>query len=121
MSYDRGIDPDAAAAAASKANVAIVFVLQHTHEGGDLETLSLQDGQDALVAKVAAANPHTIVVLESGDPVLMPWAHSVNAIVEARYPGIREGQGLARLFFGKVNFSGKLAVTFPASDPAKGD
>ena len=66
--------------------------------------------------KVAAANPHTIVVIESGDPVLMPWANNVSAIVEAWYPGIRGGEALASLLFGKVNFSGKLAITFPASD-----
>jgi beta-glucosidase len=114
--YDSGADPNAAADAAKKADVAVVFVLQHTHEGGDLETLALPDGQDALVEKVAAANPHTIVVVESGDPVLMPWAASVNAIVEAWYPGIRGGEALAALLFGKANFSGKLAVSFPASN-----
>ncbi len=116
VSYDPGRDPDAAASAAKKADVAIVFVLQHTHEGGDLETLSLPDGQDALVRSVAAANPHTIVVIESGDPILMPWAGNVAAIVEAWYPGIRGGEALADLLFGKANFSGKLAITFPASD-----
>jgi beta-glucosidase len=116
VTYDPGTDPDAAAAAAKRTDLAIVFVLQHTHEGGDLETLSLPDSQDALVRSVAAANPHTIVVIESGDPVLMPWANSVNAIVEAWYPGIRGGEALANLLFGKTNFSGKLAITFPASD-----
>jgi beta-glucosidase len=116
VSYDSGVDPAAAAVAAKKADVAIVFVLQHTHEGGDLETLTAPDNQDALVRAVAAANPHTIVVLETGDPVLMPWANSVSAIVEAWYPGIRGGEALASLLFGKANFSGKLAITFPASD-----
>jgi beta-glucosidase len=116
VTYDAGTDLDAAAAAAKKADVAIVFVTQHTHEGGDLETLALPDGQDALVQKVAAANPHTIVVIESGDPVLTPWSSKVSAIVEAWYPGIRGGEALASLLFGKVNFSGKLAITFPASD-----
>ena len=116
VSYDSGNDADAAAAAAKKADVAIVFVLQHTHEGGDLETLTLPNGQDALIKKVAAANPHTVVVIENGDPVLMPWANDVSAIVEAWYPGIRGGEALASLLFGKTNFSGKLAVTFPASD-----
>jgi beta-glucosidase len=116
VTYDAGIDLDAAAAAAKKSDVAIVFVTQHTHEGGDLETLALPGGQDALVDKVAAANPHTIVVIESGDAVLMPWANKVSAIVEAWYPGIRGGEALANLLFGKTNFSGKLAITFPASD-----
>jgi beta-glucosidase len=116
VAYDSGTDPDAAATAAKKADVAIVFVTQHTHEGGDLETLALLDGQDALVQKVAAANPRTIVVIESGDPILMPWASSVSAIVEAWYPGIRGGEALASLLFGKANFSGKLAISFSASD-----
>ncbi len=91
-------------------------MLQHTHEGGDLETLSLPDAQDALVQRMAAANPHTIVVIESGDPILMPWANDVSGIVEAWYPGIRGGETIANLLFGKANFSGKLAITFPASD-----
>jgi beta-glucosidase len=116
FTYEPGTELEAAAAAAKKADVAIVFVTQHTHEGGDLETLTLPGGQDALVEKVAAANPRTIVVIESGDPVLMPWAGHVNAIVEAWYPGIRGGEALANLLFGKVNFSGKLAISFPASD-----
>jgi beta-glucosidase len=116
VSFDPGTNPDAAAAAAKTADVAIVFVLQHTHEGGDVESLALPDGQDALVAKVAAANPHTIVVIESGGPVLMPWAKQVNAILEAWYPGIGGGEAIANVLFGKVNPSGKLAVTFPASD-----
>lgn len=116
VTFDAGTDPAAAAAAANKADVAIVFVVQHTTEGTDLDTLALPNGQDALVEAVAAANPHTIVVVESGDPVLMPWSKSVGAIVEAWYPGIRGGEALADLLFGKANFSGKLAMTFPASD-----
>jgi beta-glucosidase len=116
VSYESGTDPDAAAAAAKKADVAIVFVLQHTHEASDLETLALPDAQDTLVRKVAASNPHTIVVIENGDPVLMPWANDVSGIVEAWYPGIRGGEALANLLFGKINFSGKLAITFPASE-----
>ncbi len=116
ISYDPGTDLEAAGAAAKNADVAIVFVTQHTHEGGDLETLALPDGQDALVEKVAAANPRTIVVIESGDPILMPWANHVSAIVEAWYPGICGGEALASLLFGKANFSGKLAISFPASD-----
>jgi beta-glucosidase len=116
VTYDPGTNPDAAAAAAKNANVVIVFAIQHTSEGNDLDTLSLPDGQDALVAKVAAANPHTVVVVESGGPVLMPWAKQVSAVVEAWFPGIRGGEAIASLLFGKANFSGKLAVTFPAAD-----
>lgn len=116
VSFNPGSDPTSAAAVAKNADVAIVFVVQHTSEGSDLDTLALPNGQDAIVKAVSAANPHTIVVIESGDPILMPWSKSVSAIVEAWYPGIRGGEALANLLFGKVNFSGKLAITFPASE-----
>jgi beta-glucosidase len=116
VTYDPGTNLEAAAASARASDVAIVFVLQHTHEGGDVDSLALPNGQDALIEKVAAANPHTIVVVESGGPVLMPWAGRVTAILEAWYPGIRGGQAIASVLFGKVNPSAKLAVTFPASD-----
>jgi beta-glucosidase len=116
VAFDSGMDADRAAAAAKAADVAIVFVLQHTHEGEDVNSLALPNGQDALVAKVAAANPRTIVVIESGAAVLTPWARQVGAILEAWYPGIRGGEAVANVLFGNVNPSGKLAVTFPASD-----
>lgn len=116
VTFDAGADPDSAAAAAKAADVAIVFVLQPTSEGGDLESLTLPDGQDELVARVAAANSRTIVVVESGGPALMPWAGRVGAILEAWYPGIRGGQAIANLLFGRVNPSAKLAVTFPKSE-----
>jgi beta-glucosidase len=82
----------------------------------DRPTLSLPDDQDALVSAVAAANPHTIVVLETGGPVTMPWANNVQGIVESWYPGIGGAQALANLLFGTVNFSGKLPVSFARSD-----
>ncbi len=116
VAYDAGTDPASAAAAAKTADVAIVFVAQHTHEGNDVPSLALPDNQDRLVAAVAEANPHTIVVLESGGPVTMPWAGKVSAILEAWYPGIQGGPAIANLLFGKANPSGKLAVTFPASE-----
>ncbi|HEY1203812.1 MAG: glycoside hydrolase family 3 C-terminal domain-containing protein [Bryobacteraceae bacterium] len=116
VTYDAGTNADSAAAAAKTAGAVIVFVAQHTHEGSDVPSLALPDNQDQLVAKVAAANPHTIVVVESGGPVAMPWAARVSAILEAWYPGIRGGQAIASLLFGKANPSGKLAVTFPAAD-----
>ena len=72
--------------------------------------------QDALVAAVAAANPHTIVVIESGGPILMPWLGQVSAVLEAWYPGQSGGPAIANLLFGAANPSGKLPVTFPASD-----
>ncbi len=81
-------------------------------EGQDAATLSLPDHQDALVAAVAAANPNTIVVLENGGPVNMPWAPHVKAILESWYPGIAGGQAIANILFGRVNPSGNSPVTF---------
>jgi beta-glucosidase len=96
--------------------VAIVFVTQPTSEGRDEPSLSLPGKQDALVSAVAAANSHTIVVLETGGPVSMPWANDAEGIVEMWYPGIRGGEALANILFGAVNPSGKLPVTFAARD-----
>jgi beta-glucosidase len=114
VSFDAGSDPTAAAAAAAASDVAIVFVTQHNSEGYD-GSLELQGNQDALVAAVAKANPKTIVVVESGGAVFMPWASQVPAILEAFYPGIRGGAAIARLLTGKVNPSGHLPISFPAS------
>ena len=116
VNYDDGTDPAAAAKLAGSSDVAIVFVYQHTHEDADLENLSLPDHQDELVKQVAAANPHTIVVLENGDPVLMPWLNSVKAVLESWYPGQRGGEAIANILFGDVNPSGKLPISFPKSE-----
>ncbi len=116
VTYDSGTDPAAAAKLAGASELAIVFVWQHTTEGGDVASLSLPDNQDELVNQVAAANPHTIVVLETGGPVTMPWVDKVSAVVEAWYPGIRGSEAVARALFGHVNPSGKLPVTFPKSE-----
>src|SRR5690606_39370224 len=82
----------------------------------DVCSSDLPHGQDALIEAVAAANPNTIVVLETGGPVLMPWKDKVGAIVEAWYPGARGGEAIAEVLFGKVNPSGRLPVTFPQSE-----
>jgi beta-glucosidase len=116
VEFDPGTDADAAANLAKGADVAIVFVNQPTSEGSDVPNLSLPRDQDALVSAVAAANPHTIVVLETGGPVLMPWLDKVNAVLEAWYPGIRGGQAIANILFGDVNPSAKLPLTFPRSE-----
>ncbi|NUT01076.1 MAG: glycoside hydrolase family 3 protein, partial [Sphingomonas sp.] len=112
--FDAGSDLASASALAASSDVAIVFVTQHNSEGYD-GRLELQGNQDALVTTVAKANPKTIVVVESGGAVLMPWASQVPAIVEAFYPGIRGGPAIARILTGKVNPSGHLAISFPAS------
>jgi beta-glucosidase len=114
--YDPGTDFGAAAKLAAVSDVAIVFVNQHTTEGRDVPNLSLPDNQDQLVSQVAAANPHTIVVLETGGPVLMPWIDNVSAALEAWYPGIRGGEAIANILFGEMNPSAKLPVTFPKSE-----
>jgi len=116
VKYDPGTDPAAAAALARKSQVAIVFAVQHESEGMDLENLSLPGNQDALIEAVAAANPHTIVILETGGAVLMPWIDKVSGVVEAWYPGIRGSEAIANLLFGDVNPSGRLPLTFPMSE-----
>lgn len=108
-----------AAALARNSDVAVVVVTQSGGEDfGELTSLSLSNpsNQDALVEAVAQANPHTVVVVESGNPVLMPWKDQVSAIVEAWFPGEGGGQAIANVLFGKVNPSGKLPVTFPLRD-----
>ena len=114
--FDDGSNPAEAAKAAAGADLAIVFVTQWMTEGQDSLTLSLPAQQDALVYAVAAANPNTIVVLETGGPVDMPWSDKVKGIVEAWYPGIGGGEAIARVLYGRVNASGKLPVTFAARD-----
>ena len=115
VTYVDGVDPDAAAIAAAEADVAIVFAVQWRSEGEDLETLSLPDHQDELIEAVARANPRTVVVLETGGAVLMPWARKVRAILSAWYPGQGGGEAIARILFGEVNPSGRLPITFPSS------
>lgn len=113
VQFNSGTDPAAAAALAKSSQVAIVFAVQHESEGEDLPNLSLPGNQNALIEAVAAANPHTIVVLETGGPVLMPWIHKVSAVLEAWYPGIRGSQAIANILFGNVNPSGRLPISFP--------
>jgi len=123
-----GADPAAAEPAARQADVAIVFATQWAGESFDV-SLTLTDNQDALISRVAAANPRTVVVLETGGPVLTPWADKVGAIVAAWYPGSAGGEAIANILYGHVNPSGHLPVTFPRSldqlprpsAPAKGD
>src|SRR5215469_737117 len=103
IDYNSGQDTAAAAAAAKSADVAIVFVHQWISEGMDLPNLSLPDNQDALISTVAAANPHTIVVLETGTAVTMPWLDKVQGVVEAWYAGSDGAHAVANVLFGDVN------------------
>jgi len=105
----------AATQAAANADVTIVMAGVVTSEGSDRPSLSLPNNQDALISAVAAANPHTVVVLKDGDPVLMPWINQVPAVLEAWLPGEEDGNIVARLLSGLDNPSGKLPVTYPTS------
>ncbi len=116
VEYDPGTDLNSAAALAKNADVAIVFVSRWESEGRDSDSLSLPDNQDDLIAKVAAANPNTIVVLETGNPVAMPWVDQVSAVLEAWFAGSRGADALANILFGEVNPSAKLPITFPKSE-----
>jgi beta-glucosidase len=116
IDYNAGTDPASAAALAKSSDVAIVFAYQWTSEGMDLPNLSLPDNQDALIAAIAKANPHTIVVLETGTAVTMPWLDDVAGVVEAWYAGSRGHIALANVLTGEVNATGKLAMTFPKSE-----
>ncbi|MEG3164366.1 glycoside hydrolase family 3 C-terminal domain-containing protein [Sphingomonas sp. PB2P19] len=113
VTFASGKDPAAAAALARDADVVIVFATQWAGEAFDV-SLSLGK-QDALIDAVAAANPRTAVVLETGGPVLLPWAPRVGAILEAWYPGTAGGDAIANLLFGRTAPSGRLPATFPRS------
>ncbi len=110
-----GTDPTAAAATAQQAQVAIVFASYSEGEGSDLTSISLPNNQDAMIEAVAAANPNTIVVLNTGGPVLMPWLSSVKGVLEAWYPGQDDGTAIASVLFGDIDPSGHLPETFPTS------
>jgi beta-glucosidase len=116
VQFDAGSDPSAAAALARNSDVAIVFAYQWESEGMDLDSLTLPENQDELIEKVAGANPHTIVVLETGSPATMPWADRVSGILEAWYGGSHGAQAVARVLFGEVNPNAKLPITFPKSE-----
>ena len=113
ITLDDGRDPAAAAAMAHTADVAIVMLKDRESEGSD-HKITLSAGDNALVDAVVAANPKTIVVLETGSAVLMPWIQHVPAVLEAWYPGEENGNAVADILFGAVNPSGKLPLTFPA-------
>src|SRR5439155_9551153 len=105
VNYADGSDAAAAAAAAKTSDVALVFVGDYETEGWDRYCLTLEcpdwaGDQDSLVQQVAAANPNTVVVLETGGPVLTPWRDQVKGLAEAWYPGEQGGAAIARVLFG---------------------
>jgi len=116
IDFDPGTDAKSAASLAKSTDLAIVFVYQWLSEDMDVPSLSLPDNQDALIEQVASANPHTIVVLETGTAVTMPWIDKVASVVEAWYAGSSGHKALADVLVGDVNPSGKLPLTFTSSE-----
>jgi beta-glucosidase len=115
VSYNSGSSDSSAASAAAAASVAVVFVSLAESEGSDLTSIDLGSTDDSLIDAVAAANPHTIVVLNTGSAVTMPWLSSAAGVLEAWYPGQEDGTAIASILFGNTNPSGHLTVTFPTS------
>jgi len=115
VSYDSGSSAGSAAALAAKSSVAVVFVSTSESEGSDLSGIDLSSANNSLISAVANANPNTIVVLNTGSAVTMPWLSSVKGVLEAWYPGQSDGTAIAHILFGTANPSGHLPVTFPTS------
>ncbi len=122
VQFADGEDRAAAARLAAQSEVAIVFVTLWNGESFD-GPLTLPDDQDALVSAVARANPRTVVVLETGGAVFMPWINQVRGVLQAWYPGTSGGEAIANLLFGRVNPSGRLPISYPkdASQLARAD
>ena len=116
LDWHDGKDAAAAAKVAAGADVVLVFATQWTSEANDVPNLSLPNAQDALIAAVAKANPRTVVVLQTGTPVTMPWIDAVAGVVQAWYPGTNGGEAIARVLSGEVDASGRLPQTFPLSE-----
>jgi beta-glucosidase len=116
VDYLDGADPAEAARQAAGADAVVVFAVQWMIEGYDARDLALPDGQDALIAALAAANPRTVVVLETGGPVKAPWLGGAAALLEAWYPGAAGGRSIADILFGAVNPSGRLPISFPRQE-----
>jgi beta-glucosidase len=109
---------DAAAALAAGADVAVVVVgtgPAQESEGFDRATLALPDGQDELVRRVAAANPRTVVVVNAGSPVALPWRDEVAAVLVTWFPGQEAGHALADVLLGLREPGGRLPTTWPAT------
>jgi len=113
--FDPGYTPAEATLLARRSDVVIAFAIRVEGEGFDSADLTMPWGQDAVIDAVAAANPNTIVVLQSGNPSSMPWRNKVKAILQAWYPGQAGSQAIAEILAGRVNPSGRLPITFPES------
>jgi beta-glucosidase len=115
VTFNNGSSDTSAASAAAAASVAVVFANLNESEGSDLTSIDLGTTQDNLITSVAAANPNTIVVLNTGSAVTMPWLSSVKGVLEAWYPGQEDGTAIASVLYGNSNPSGHLTVSFPTS------
>jgi beta-glucosidase len=129
VTYDDGSNATTAAAAAATASVAIVYIGDAEAEGSDRPSLNATLGtcvftgtctyssedQNALVSAVAAANSNTVVVINAGGPVAMPWIDQVKGVVDNWFPGQEDGNIIAPILFGAVDPSGHLPQTFPVS------
>jgi beta-glucosidase len=113
---DPGTDLSSAVSAARRSNLVVYFAYDQEREGEDRPDLSLPNAQDTFIEQVAQANPRTIVVLDTGGPVLMPWLDQVPAVLEAWYPGEQDGIAVAAVLFGDADPGGRLPQTFPASN-----
>lgn len=114
IGFADGSDAAAAAALAKDADVAVVYVVKPEVEGIDHADFSLPYDQDALIAAIAAANPRTVVVLQTGNPIAMPWLDKVGAVLEAWFSGERGGEAMAAILTGRSAPSGRLPISFPA-------
>ncbi len=115
VTFNNGSSNSSAAAAAAAAKVAVVFVSNFETEGSDLSSIDLPSAENSLISAVAGANPNTVVVLNTGSAVTMPWLSSVKGVLEAWYPGQEDGTAIASILFGNTDPSGHLTVTFPTS------
>jgi len=112
VTYIDGKDP----AAARDADLAVVFAWHWQTEAQDAPSIALPENQDGLIDAVAGANKNSLVVLETGGPVLMPWLDRVGGVLQAWYPGQRGGEAIAGILSGAVNPSGRLPMTFPRTE-----
>lgn len=116
ISFDNGYFPETTAARAKHFDMVIVFATQWQIEGSDADSLSLPQGQDRLIELVTRANPANAVVLETGNPVRMPWIDQAGAVLAAWYPGQHGGEAIADVLTGKINPSGHLPISFPQDE-----
>jgi beta-glucosidase len=113
IAFDSGQSPAEAALLARRSDIAIVFGIRVEGEGFDYPDMTLPWGQDEVISAVTSVNPNTIVVLETGNPIALPWGERAKAVLQAWYPGQGGAQALAEILTGRVNPSGRLPITWP--------